>query len=121
MGKEVKLPAQAFGIELIGKFLSLCNVADLEKRVIIHLVRDAVFIKDMLDHLTAIDVDLDEEREPCLKLDMHEAEMSVKEIEVKIFAFTVNRVEGKQAVVMLFGLKSLAVLHYRENADKPIL
>ena len=45
----------------------------------------------MLHHFPAIDVDLDEEREPCLELDMHEAEMFVKEIEVIVFTFTVSR------------------------------
>ena len=121
MGKEIKLPAQAFGIELIGKFLSFCNVADLEKRIIIHLIGDAVFIKDMLHHFTAIDVDLNEEREPCLELDMHEAEMFVKEIEVIVFTFAVYRVKGEQAVVMLFGLKGLAAFHNGEDADEPLI
>lgn len=75
----------------------------------------------MLHHFTAIDVDLDEEREPCLELDMHEAEMLVKEIEVIVFTFAFYGVKGGQAVVMLFGLESLAAFHYRENADEPFL
>lgn len=33
MCKEVKLSAQAFGIKPVGKFLCLCNVADLEKEL----------------------------------------------------------------------------------------
>lgn len=44
MCKEIQLSAEAFGIEPIGKFLGLWDVANLCKRVIIHLVRDAVFI-----------------------------------------------------------------------------
>ncbi len=121
MCKEVKLSAQAFGIKPVGKFLCLCNVADLEKRIIIHLVGDVVFIKDMFHHFTAIDVDLNEEREPCLELDMHEAEMPVKEIEVIVFTFAVYSIKGEQAVVMLFGLEGLAVFHDREDVDEPLI
>lgn len=47
----------------------------------------------MLHHFTAIDVDLEEEREPCLELDMYKDEMFIKEI--KIFAFMVNSIKGK--------------------------
>lgn len=57
----------------------------------------------MFHHFTAIDVDLNEEREPCLELDMHEAEMPVKEIEVIVFTFAVYSIKGEQAVVMLLG------------------
>lgn len=121
MRKEVKLPAEAVRVKPVGKFLCLYDVSDFKKRVIIHLVRDAVFIKGMLHHLTSININLDQEREPCLELDMHEAEMLIKKIDVKIFAFTVNSVEGKQPVAMLLGLKCLTVFHYRENADEPFI
>ena len=121
MCEEIKLSAEAFGIELIGEFLSLWDIADLEKRVVIHLVGDAVFIKDMLHHLPAIDINLDQEGEPCLQLHMHKAKMFIKEIEIIIFAFAVHCVEGEQSIVMFPGLESLAVFNNREDADEPFI
>ena len=121
MCKEIKLPAEAFGIEPVGRFLRLWDVADLEKRVIIHLVRDAVFIKDMFHHLPSIYVDLNEEGEPCLEFHMHKAEMFIKEIEIIIFAFAVHGVKGEQSIVMCFRLECLTVFYNGEDADEPLV
>ena len=121
MCKEIKLPAESFGIESVGKFLCLLDVADLEKRIIIHLVRDAVFIKDMLHHLPPVDVDLNQEGEPCLELHIHEAEMFIKEIKIIVFTFTIHSIEGKPPVVMLFRLKGLSVFNNREDADQALI
>lgn len=66
MRKEIKLAAEDFGIKVIGKFLCFGDIADFDEGIIIHLVTDAVFIKDMFHHFAAIDVDLYQKREPCL-------------------------------------------------------
>ena len=93
----------------------------ISKKVIVHLVRDGVFIKSMLHHFTLFDINLDQERKPFLELDMHEAEMFIKEIEIKIFAFTFNSVKGKSPVIMFFWLECLAVFHYGEDTDKSFI
>ena len=80
MCKEIKLAAEGFGIKLVCKLLCFRNVTDLVKRIIIHLVRDPVFIENMLHHFTSIDVDLDKERKPCLQFHMHEAKMLIQVI-----------------------------------------
>ena len=92
-----------------------------KKRIIIHLVGDVVFIKDMFHHFTAIDVDLNEEREPCLELDMHEAEMPVKEIEVIVFTFLGYKVREGGALFWFGGGGGGGVFHDREDADEPLI
>lgn len=100
MCKEIKLPTEAFGIEPVGKFLCLLEVTDLEKRIIIHLVRDAISIKDMLHHFPPVDVDLNQKGEPCLELHMHEAEIFIKEIKVIVFTFTIHSIMGSFPLIL---------------------
>lgn len=66
MCKEIQLAAQAFGIKFIRKLLCFFDVTDLEEGIIIHPVMNVVLVKHLLHHLPAINIDLNEEREPCL-------------------------------------------------------
>ena len=121
MCKEIQLAAKAFGIKFIRKFLRFRNIADLEEGIIIHPVMDVAFIKHLLHHLPAIDVDLNEEGEPCLELDMHEAEVFIQKIHVKILAFTVDGNKFQKPIVLFLGLKCLAWFHNRDGTDKALL
>lgn len=118
MGKKVQLPAEGFGIEFIRKLLCFCDITDSGKGIVIHLVRDAVFFQNMLHHLPAVDVYLDHEGEPCLELDMHEAEIFIQVIKVIVFAFTHNGFKFQLSVRLFKGLESLASFHNGEDADK---
>lgn len=118
MCKEIQLPAETFGVEFVRKLLCLCNIADLKKRVVVHPVRNAVFVKDVFHHLPPVDIDLDEEGEPSLQLDMHKTEMLVQIIKVKVLALAVYGIKRKQPVIMFPGLERLAILHDRKDTDK---
>lgn len=121
MRKEIQLAAEAFGIKLIRKLLCFNSITDLKERIIIHPVMDAVLLKHMLHHFPAIDVDLDEEREPGLEFDMHETEMFVQKIQVKVFAFTVDGNKFQKPIVLFLWLEGLTGFHNGEGTDEPFL
>lgn len=75
----------------------------------------------MFHHFLSINIDLDEERKPCLQLHVHKAEMLIKEVEIIIFAFAVYGIKGKPPIVMFFRLEGLAVFYNGEDADKPLI
>ena len=56
MGKKIELPVRCFEIEFVSKLLCSFDITDLEKRIIVHLIRNTVFIKLVLHQFTAIDV-----------------------------------------------------------------
>ena len=74
----------------------------------------------MFHHFPAVDINLDEEREPCLKLDMHEPEIFVLKIKVIIFTLTVCGNKIQQAIILFLRHQSLAVFHYGKCTDQPV-
>ena len=121
MCKEIQLAAKAFGIKFIRKFLCFNGIADLEEGIIVHPVMDVVFIKHMLHHLPAIDIDLNEEGKPSLDLNMHEAEMFIQKIQVKVLTFTVDGDKFQEPIVLFLWLESLAGFYNGESTDKTFI
>ena len=112
MGKEIKLAAKGFGIKFVRELLCFFNVTEGRKRVVIHLIGNTILIKNMLHHFPSVDVNLDQKREPGLKLYMHKTKVFIKIIKVIILALAVDKAEIKQAVFLFDRLKSLTGLHH---------
>ena len=51
---------------------------------------------------------------------MHKSEVFVQIVKVIVFAFSGDRAEFEQAVILFYRLEGLAVLYHRKDADQPL-
>ena len=120
LGPSVQTPMQAFGIEAIGKRLSLFRIADGQEGIISPLKGDPCLGQSLGQPVMAVQVDLQAKRHPGGYSDITEPEYLIDEIEVIVQTLPRGRLQtGSMLELVMPGAIRRTGLHRREDMHQP--